>query len=124
MAMSLQSIEIAAGSSRIALERAGRSCVLTINSGSSSLKFALFAPGVQPARLLSGRIERIGMPGSRLVMAGADGGQEDSTVDVPDQAAAVGLLIELLGYLVGLTNIAVVGHRVVHGGNRFHRPEL
>ena len=123
--MSLQSIEIPAGSSRIASERAGRSCILTINGGSSSLKFGLFATDVRPKRLLSGRIERIGMPASRLVMADADGGRvEESAVAVPDQAAAVGTLIELIGHLVGLNNIAVVGHRVVHGGNRFYRPEL
>jgi len=106
-------------------ERADRSCILTINGGSSSLKFALFTQCVRPARLLSGRIERIGMQGSRLVVANADGSQkEESAVEVPDQAAAVGLLFELLDYLVGLKNIAVVGHRVVHGGNRFYRPEL
>jgi len=123
--MPLQSTEIPAGSSRIALERADRSCILTINGGSSSLKFGLFATDVRPKRLLSGRVERIGMPGSRLVMADANGRQEEANaVKVPDQGAAVGLLIDLLGYLVGLKNIAVVGHRVVHGGNRFYRPEL
>ena len=117
--MSLQSIEISAGSSRIASERAGRSCILTINGGSSSLKFGLFATDVRPKRLLSGRIERIGMPG---VPAG-DGRRrwprraEESAVAVPDQTAAVGMLIELIGHLAGLNNIAVVGHRVVHGGN-------
>ena len=51
-------------------------------------------------------------------------GRRRQPVAVPDQTAAVGMLIELLGYLVGLENIAVVGHRVVHGGNRFYRPEL
>src|SRR5262245_34853021 len=113
------------GLSRAAFERADRSCILTINGGSSSLKFALFAMADRPARLLSGRVERIGMPGSRLVVADAVGGQEeDGAVEAPDQAVAVALLIEQLGSLVGLTSIAVVGHRVVHGGNRFYRPEL
>jgi acetate kinase len=64
------------------------------------------------------------MPGSRLLVANADGSAEESAVKVPDQAAAIGLLIERLGYLVGQTNIAAVGHRIVHGGNRFHRPVL
>ena len=101
-----------------------RTCILTINGGSSSLKFALFAMADRPTRLLSGRVERIGMPASRLVVADADGRQQDSAVEAPDQAKAVNLLIELLGYIVGLKNVAVVGHRVVHGGNRFYRPEL
>jgi acetate kinase len=123
--MFLRGIEMPVWSNRIAPEPADRSCILTINGGSSSLKFALFKPADRPARLLSGRVERIGMAGSRLVMVGADGGQEeDNAVEVPDQPTAVGLLIELLGYLVGLKSIAVVGHRVVHGGTRFWRPEL
>jgi acetate kinase len=123
--MSLQSIEIQPGSSRTAVPRLDKSCILTINCGSSSLKFALFAASARPSRLLSGRVERIGMPPSRLVMVGADGAQaEDRTVEAPDQTAAIELLVEILGYLVGLGNIAVVGHRVVHGGNRFYRPAL
>jgi acetate kinase len=112
-------------SSRTAAQRAERSCILTINGGSSSLKFAVFAAAARPSRLLSGRFERIGLASSRLVMANADGAHaEDCSVKVPDLTAAAGLLIKILEYLVGLTNIAVVGHRVVHGGNRFYRPEL
>src|SRR5438874_1886553 len=93
------------GLSRTASERADRSCILTINGGSSSLKFAVFAMADRPARLLSGRVERIGMPGSRLVVADADGGQqEDNAVEAPDQAAAVDLLLQRLESLVGLKN--------------------
>jgi acetate kinase len=122
--MSLLGIEIPARSSRTMSVQGDRSCILTINGGSSSLKFALFAMAERPARLLSGRIERIGMPSSRLVIADADGSREDGPVEAPDQAAAVGLLIRRLGELAGPKNLAVVGHRVVHGGNRFHSPEL
>jgi acetate kinase len=123
MAMSLQSIKIPARLRSIAPVRADRSCILTVNGGSSTLKFALFAGADRPARLLSGRIERIGMPNPRLVVA--EGGQQvHSAVEAPDQASAVHWLIQRLGSLVGLGNIAVVGHRVVHGGNRFYRPVL
>ncbi len=122
--MSLEFSEIKARPSRTAYERADRSLILTINVGSSSLKFALFAAADPPARLLSGRVERIGMPGSRLVVADDEGGQqEDRQVEAPDQTAAISHLMEHLRHHVGLTNIAVVGHRVVHGGNRFYRPE-
>ncbi|HKM52279.1 MAG TPA: acetate/propionate family kinase [Isosphaeraceae bacterium] len=116
--------KIQAGSSRTEFERADRSNILTINGGSSSLKFALFAQDEPPLRLLSGRIERIGMAGTRLIVAEANREQEASEVEAADQAAAVHLLIERLGQLIKLANIAVVGHRVVHGGNRFYRPEL
>ena len=123
--MSTQSVEVETGASRVAGPRLDRSCILTVNCGSSSLKFALFAASARPSRLLSGRVERIGMPAARLVMSDADGAQaEDRSVTVPDQAAAISLLIKILGYLVGLANIAVVGHRVVHGGNRLNRTEL
>ena len=106
-------------------ERTDRSCILTINGGSSSLKFALFDQADRPVRLLSGQVERIGMAGSRLVMVGADGRkEEDDAVEVADQTAAVNVVIKLLEYVVGFKSIAVVGHRVVHGGNRFWRPEL
>jgi len=122
--MSFESAVMQLGSSLTDSDRAQRSCVLTVNVGSSSLKFALFAAADSPSRLLSGRVERIGMQAARLVVAGIDGRHEESAVEAPDQAAAVGLLIQLLGCVVGLKNIAIVGHRVVHGGNRFHRPEL
>jgi acetate kinase len=100
------------------------SCILTINCGSSSLKFALFTPDNQPACLLSGRVERIGMSGTRLIVAEADREPEDSAVDAQDQAAAVNLLTERLGRHIKLSNIVVIGHRVVHGGDRFYKPEL
>ena len=50
--------------------------------------------------------------------------RSDSPVLVPDQAAAAALLIERLGPLVDRKKVAVIGHRVVHGGNRFYHPEL
>jgi acetate kinase len=104
-----------------------RCLILTINGGSSSLKFALFAGADSPVRLLYGRVERIGMPDSRLVVADADCGPDvDSQVDAPDQTAAISLVMERLRHRVGLTNTAVVGQGIVHGGKRFCRfdPEL
>ena len=112
------------GLSRTESERADRSSILTINGGSSSLKFALFALADRPERLLSGRVERIGMAGTRLIVTEANRERENSEVEVEDQAEAVDLVIERLGSTIKLTNIGVVGHRVVHGGDRFFRPEL
>jgi len=121
--MDLERAKFLTESSRPAARPADSSCILTINGGSSSLKFALFTIADKPVRLLSGRIERIGMPGSRMVIAPADSDQKtESSVEAPDQASAVKLLLEQLESFVGLMNIAAVGHRVVHGGNRFYRP--
>src|SRR4051794_6546939 len=59
----------------------GASYLLTINGGSSSLKFALFTRGNAPARVAAGKIERIGQAGTRLVVADASGGgREDRPV--------------------------------------------
>src|SRR5262249_34153388 len=95
MEMSLERAAMQLKSGRTATAWADRSCILTINGGSSSLKFALFAMADRPARLLSGRVERIGMPSSQLMIADAEGRQESSAVEAPDLAAAVELLIQL-----------------------------
>src|SRR5690348_1282422 len=104
--------------------RTERSFILTINGGSSSLKFALFTALDRAERLVSGAIERIGMPGTRFIVKTTNGSSEESTVAAPDQAAAVALLIKRLEQFVSLEAIAIIGHRVVHGGSRFYRPEL
>ena len=102
----------------------GRSRILTINGGSSSLKFAIFERTDASARLLSGRVDRIGLEDSRWVLTRAGGGrEEDRRVDAPDQKAAVRLVIEQLEHTGGFAEIAAVGHRVVHGGSRYHQPE-
>jgi len=118
--------ELSAGSGTktLGVGSSERSRILTINGGSSSLKFALFERTDPSARLLSGRVDRIGMENARWVMAGADGGRdEDRPVDAPDQKAAVRLLIDWLERAVGFAEIAAVGHRVVDGGSRYHQPE-
>src|SRR4051812_25580650 len=106
-------------------EGSGRPCVLTINGGSSSLKFAVFEAADPIERLLSGRVERVGSEGSRLVVRDADGVRcEDRAVEATDQAAAAGPVVEPVGRRTGLAAIAAVGHRVVHGGDRFVEPAV
>lgn len=103
-----------------------RSCVLTVNGGSSSLKFALFrrnpAGAIHP--LLRGQIERIGMVDSRAVVA--PGGEEAIPLDVeaPDLGAAAGWLIDWVDRNVRWAAIAGVAHRVVHGGPKYVGPEV
>jgi acetate kinase len=99
-------------------------CVLTINGGSSSLKFALFLPGEPPRRQLSGKVERIGLADAFVTAAGAEGQPvEHHAVEAPDHGQAVNALIDWLGRGVGLGAVAAVGHRVVHGalGTASHR---
>ena len=98
--------------------------ILTINGGSSSLKFALFDQANQSVRLFSGRVDRIGLKDARWVVAQEGVGREENCgVDAPNEKAAVHLLIDWLERAVGFAEIAAVGHRVVHGGSRYQQPE-
>ena len=110
------------------INRPPRSCILTVNGGSSSLKFAVFdhdsAHADSPQRVMAGKIERIGLPDARLTVSRPEGKtKETSNVDVSDLGASAEVLITLLDKHVGRDALAGVGHRVVHGGPRYHRPE-
>jgi acetate kinase len=91
-------------------------CVLTVNGGSSSIKFALYRAASPTTRLLSGKIERIGLP--RPVLTIHDGARKTDprVIAAPDHRAAGEFLIGWLERHVGFAKVAGVGHRVVHGG--------
>ncbi len=100
------------------------SLILTINGGSSSLKFALFAQPDPASRLWSGRIERIGQEDAQWILDQTNGARsEKRLVNASDQRSAVSLLINWLENSVGFERIAAIGHRIVHGGSRYHLPE-
>jgi acetate kinase len=102
-----------------------RRYVLTVNGGSSSLKSAVFAASDALERMLVIRVERVGLGGARLIVCNRDGRRrEEREVEAPDQAAALGLVIECLANHGGVGSVAVVGHRVVHGGDRYAEPRL
>jgi acetate kinase len=99
--------------------------LLTINGGSSSIKFALFEAGDPPRRLMAGGIERIGLPGSTLRVNGSSPGDTFSRpVEAPGHAVAVGALMDWIEERLGGAPLAAVGHRVVHGGPKYSAPQL
>jgi acetate kinase len=101
-----------------------KSFILTINAGSSSVKFALFRVGQTPERVFSGKIERIGLPDSALTVTDAASGRtEREQITAADHAACAGLLIERLERKMSAADIVAVGHRVVHGGPRYSEPQ-
>ena len=105
------------------VEGHGHSYILTINGGSSSLKFALFERTAPSTQLVAGRIDRIGLKDARWVLQQAEPEhKEDHLVHAPDQRLAVGLLIEWLEQSVGFDKIAAIGHRIVQGGPQYHLP--
>jgi acetate kinase len=99
--------------------------LMTINGGSSSIKFALFAPGSAPRRVLEGEIERIGSPEASLKVAGREPSDIFSRqVTAPDHPAAVSLLMDWLEERSARATLIAVGHRVVHGGPKYSEPQL
>jgi acetate kinase len=99
--------------------------ILAINGGSSSIKFTLFEGARSLRRILDGRIERIGMPEANLSLSGIDQTDNRSrSVAVPNHAAAVGVLMELIERRSGRDALAAVGHRIVQGGQKYYKPQL
>ena len=98
--------------------------VLTINGGSSSIKFALFEVGAALRRILGGELERIGLPEATLRVKGSNPADNFSRpVTAADHTAAVGALMEWIEEHSGRDALAAVGHRVVHGGPKYSKPQ-
>jgi len=90
--------------------------ILTINGGSSSIKFALFKAGETAKRGLHGKIDRIGLKGTKLIFSDTVGEkQKTHSLAAPDHKSAATLLIDWLQKQIGFESIQAVGHRVVHG---------
>ncbi|MES2255573.1 MAG: acetate/propionate family kinase [Pseudomonadota bacterium] len=98
--------------------------VLTINGGSSSIKFALFEATDLLLRVQEGVIERIGLPDATFRAKGlGETSIVSRLVAAPDQPAAVDVLTDWVGGHVGYEALAAVGHRVVHGGPTYSEPQ-
>ncbi len=91
--------------------------ILTLNAGSSSLKFALFTASSHPKRLWSGAIDRIGLPGAHFQLSDA---RKAILIDEPgvldSHKTALTRLLQAIANLPGSLDLVAVGHRFVHGG--------
>ncbi|HSE93238.1 MAG TPA: acetate/propionate family kinase [Methylomirabilota bacterium] len=98
--------------------------VLVLNCGSTSVKFAVIATGHASARrLAAGRVERVG--GEATVVFEADGGATVRSSEVlADHVDAVRRVVDWVTEAARLPRIEAVGHRVVHGGDRFTTPAV
>ena len=99
--------------------------ILVINCGSSSLKFQVIDSDTE-ALLAKGLCERIGIDGSVITYENKvkDTGKEVNVTPMPDHNKAVSLVLDALtnektGVLKSLDEIGAVGHRIVHGGEKF-----
>jgi len=98
--------------------------ILTVNGGSSSIKFALFETGDSFRRILKGGIDRIGLPQATFWVKGLNSRDTFSrSVTAPDHTAAVGALMDWVGERCRTDGLFAVGHRVVHGGPKYSSPE-
>ncbi len=97
--------------------------VLTINVGSSSIRFAFFTGGAAPERVLSGQVERVGAPGTLLSFKTAAGESNSKEFSTGGQAKATRDLLAWFETIEVFSAMEVVVHRVVHGGPNFREPQ-
>jgi acetate kinase len=99
--------------------------ILCINSGSSSMKFALYRLGVEEQLVAEGAVERIGVPGGRLWLKDGTGARlGDTEKDFPDHRKAVKAMFTTAIEEYRLPTPDGVGHRLVHGGPEHIAPEI
>jgi acetate kinase len=98
--------------------------ILTLNCGSSSIKYQLFSISDDEKVLAKGAVERIGMKGAILKHERFDGDKVKVAGEIVDHGAAIEYILAILlsdnhGVIRDRNEIEAVGHRVVHGGEVF-----
>ncbi len=99
--------------------------ILVLNCGSSSIKYALYNMDDQSV-MTSGGAERVGMDGAFVKVKLANGEKKQIMHDIPEHTEGVKFIFSLLtdpeiGVIKSLDEIDAVGHRMVHGGEKFNK---
>ena len=99
--------------------------ILVLNCGSSSIKYKLYNMENQSV-MAQGGIEKIGLPGSFLKLTLPDGTKKIIEEDIPEHTKGVQFIFQILtdaelGALKSLEELDAVGHRMVHGGEKFNK---
>ncbi|WP_193141477.1 MULTISPECIES: acetate/propionate family kinase [unclassified Meridianimarinicoccus] len=97
--------------------------ILTLNSGSSSIKFAVYAVGDPPVELAEGKVDRLGSDAASLTLAW-QGTRTTTPIGQDDHQGVLRAILEALRPVLSGAEVAGVGHRIVHGGPRFDAPAL
>lgn len=102
--------------------------IIVINCGSSSIKYQLFDLTTREV-LARGQVEKIGLHGSFIKHERNDGDQVKLNGEIVDHQAGIEYMLGILtserrGSLKSFDEIDAVGHRVVHGGEKFHESTL
>ena len=98
------------------------SLILTLNAGSSSIKFGLYSAAGEPVEEARGQIDALG-PSARLVVE-VGGAETVTPIGPADHASGLAALLSALAPLMAGREIAAVGHRVVHGGPDIDGPRV
>lgn len=98
--------------------------ILVLNCGSSSIKYKLYDMTTREV-MAQGGIEKLGLPDSFLKFVMPDGSKKIIEKDMPEHTVGVQLILETLvhpeyGCIKSLKEIEAVGHRLVHGGEKFN----
>lgn len=96
------------------------SLILTLNTGSSSLKFGLYETGAEPKLLRHGQVDEIG--GDAQLIVHTDGTKTAHKVTAGSPAAALDHVIDHMQQQISGLRIAGIGHRIVHGGPDYAAP--
>ncbi|HTV41148.1 MAG TPA: acetate/propionate family kinase [Candidatus Sulfotelmatobacter sp.] len=98
--------------------------ILTVNGGSSSIKFALFESTESLRRVLAGQIEGIGQPQGKFAVKGGNEADNFSrNIVAHDHSVAVDMLMDWIAERIQHGDLAAVGHRIVHGGPKYWEPQ-
>ncbi|MEO1018516.1 MAG: acetate/propionate family kinase [Pseudomonadota bacterium] len=95
--------------------------ILTINAGSSSVKFSVYAAAEEPHELVVGQIESLG-PSARLKTS-VNGERIEREIGAADQKVALRTILDVADQALEQRHVASVGHRISHGGVDFAGPE-
>ena len=102
----------------------GKQLVLVLNAGSSSLKFAVFNSRPTLSRIFTGAIDRVGSSNASFTLSNIETKEtERAEVSASDHIAGLEHLLECLSKRTATRSFNAVGHRIVHGGPRHHKPE-
>lgn len=99
--------------------------ILIVNAGSSSLRFSLFDENLK--RLYRGHVDAIGKSHCKFRRYFDDGTEKQVAIRADDHKAAIAFAVQRLqteGVIEDLKRIKKVGHRVVHGGEKFSKPTV
>ncbi|MEO0914143.1 MAG: acetate/propionate family kinase [Pseudomonadota bacterium] len=93
------------------------SLILTLNAGSSSLKFSVYRAAEEPECLVAGQVERLG-PDAQLILTSG----ETRALGATDHPRALDEILTTLAPHLDGARIAAIGHRIAHGGMEFTGP--